>query len=427
MQDSQLAALIFTGTAIACMMVAIVNKISLSKRHSPQRHNHKNQTDVEAGRSRGMCSAMCLCETIAGVICAPKDKMNTELDYFDRSYAETVKSMDISDSGNDNISLPQEVNAAALATAQFLSAEGNLNSLTLSERTHIAENRQVMKAYLISKLVAPKYQIEDGKINMQKNVGHLDRFEHYNRQSAMFDLVFNGQITVDTRATKKQQREAIKRLKKSSKDRHLEKQEKISVSEKETSGLGTESPFPSPVNDHKEERTSKLVCEQPKRDTPKRTQSDTSASTQNSRRKPIFKRIASVIKNKGQDSAVGSSIGQYDADIESIEKAKNRTLREAQRAQEQAQSRTVTSNSSSDREGNEEDLEPIREEVCYKESVSEDRNQRTIEPQPIFSQSDFTSSSSQSRTVSKNPSETSCESTESSSDSATSDASTLTH
>ena len=106
-------------------------------------------------------------------------------------------------------------------------AEGNLNSLTLSERTHIAENRQVMKAYLISKLVAPKYQIEDGKINMQKNVGHLDRFEHYNRQSAMFDLVFNGQITVDTRATKKQQREAIKRLKKSSKDRHLEKQEKV--------------------------------------------------------------------------------------------------------------------------------------------------------------------------------------------------------
>ena len=42
-QDSQLAALIFTGTAIACMMVAIVNKISLSKRHSPQRHNHKSE------------------------------------------------------------------------------------------------------------------------------------------------------------------------------------------------------------------------------------------------------------------------------------------------------------------------------------------------------------------------------------------------
>ena len=86
-------------------------------------------------------------------------------------------------------------------------------------------------------------------------------------------------------------------------------------------------------------------------------------------------------------------------DIESIEKAKNRSLREAQRAQEQAQSRT--SNSSSDREGNEEDLEPIREEVCYKESITEEKNQRTIEPQPIFSQSDFTSSSSQSRTVSK--------------------------
>lgn len=59
-----------------------------------------------------------------------------------------------------------------------------------------------MKAYLISKLVAPKYRVEDGKINMQKNVGHLDRFEHFHRQEAMFQLVFNGQIAVDTRATK---------------------------------------------------------------------------------------------------------------------------------------------------------------------------------------------------------------------------------
>ena len=74
--------------------------------------------------------------------------------------------------------------------------------MTSSERSQIAENRQVMKAYLISKLVAPKYRVEDGKINMQKNVGHLDRFEHFHRQEAMFQLVFNGQIAVDTRATK---------------------------------------------------------------------------------------------------------------------------------------------------------------------------------------------------------------------------------
>ena len=84
----------------------------------------------------------------------------------------------------------------------FSVAEGNLSSLTSSERSQIAENRQVMKAYLISKLVAPKYRVEDGKINMQKNVGHLDRFEHFHRQEAMFQLVFNGQIAVDTRATK---------------------------------------------------------------------------------------------------------------------------------------------------------------------------------------------------------------------------------
>ncbi|CAG5086363.1 Oidioi.mRNA.OKI2018_I69.PAR.g11189.t1.cds [Oikopleura dioica] len=421
-QETQLAALIFTGAALACMMVVIVNKISClneQRRMNQQREEQKN--DVEAGRSGGLCSALCLCQTIADVICAPKDKVDRDLDYYDRCYAETVKSMDISESGNDNVSLPREVNAAALATAQFLAAEGNLSSLTSSERSQIAENRQVMKAYLISKLVAPKYRVEDGKINMQKNVGHLDRFEHFHRQEAMFQLVFNGQIAVDTRATKRQQREAIKRLKKSSKDRKLEKQEKIPESEKETSGIGTEVNFPSPSNHQKGAETSnKPISKPPVREKPKRTESGSSASTQNSRRKktdeyPMFKRLASVVRNKGQDSAVGSSIGQYDADIESIERAKNRPLQGTlQRAQDQ--SRT----SSSDRETKDEDLEPIREETCTKEAV------RNIEPRPIFSQSDFTSTSSQSRTVSKNPSETSCDSEESSSSSNTSGSSTIT-
>ena len=39
----------------------------------------------------------------------------------------------------------------------------------------------------------------------------------------MFHLVFNGQISVDTKATKRQQRDAIKRLKRCNKERHSEK------------------------------------------------------------------------------------------------------------------------------------------------------------------------------------------------------------
>ena len=39
----------------------------------------------------------------------------------------------------------------------------------------------------------------------------------------MFHLVFNGQISVDTKATKRQQRDAIKRLKRCNKERHREK------------------------------------------------------------------------------------------------------------------------------------------------------------------------------------------------------------
>ena len=84
----------------------------------------------------------------------------------------------------------------------------------------------MMKAYLISKLVAPRYAVDNtGKIlpELNSDNGHMDRFEFNDRQSKMFHLVFNGQISVDTRATKRQQREAIKRLKKSSRERHLEK------------------------------------------------------------------------------------------------------------------------------------------------------------------------------------------------------------
>jgi hypothetical protein len=43
-----------------------------------------------------------------------------EKDLFETHYAETVKSMDISECGVEAHKLPVEVNSASLATAQFL-------------------------------------------------------------------------------------------------------------------------------------------------------------------------------------------------------------------------------------------------------------------------------------------------------------------
>lgn len=249
--------------------------------------------------------------------------------------------MDISDSGCESRHLPVEVNSAALATAQFLQAESSLNNLSPGDRARLAENRQVMKAYLISKLVAPRYAVDNtGKIlpELNSDNGHMDRFEFNDRQSKMFHLVFNGQISVDTRATKRQQREAIKRLKKSSRERHLEKHmeknekisSKVSISEKETSGVGTDLNSNPPITTPKKAATrppEKKKKEKPVKPVTRQntTTSGTSVSSNNSRRPPILQRLASAIRLRGPDSAVGSSIGQYDADIESMDRGRRPT------------------------------------------------------------------------------------------------------
>ena len=67
-----------------------------------------------------MCGAIC-CQSVFDSLCAIKDK-----DIFEPEYAETVKSMDISDSGCESKHLPVEVNSAALATAQFLQGTDKL-------------------------------------------------------------------------------------------------------------------------------------------------------------------------------------------------------------------------------------------------------------------------------------------------------------
>jgi hypothetical protein len=105
-----------------------------------------------------------------------------------------------------------------------------MSQLSAGDRARLAENRQVMRAYLISKLVAPRYSVDDqGRIlpDNPGKTGHMHREEFHERHSAMFKLVFNGHISVDTRATKRQQREAIRRLKRCSRERRLEKHDKV--------------------------------------------------------------------------------------------------------------------------------------------------------------------------------------------------------
>jgi hypothetical protein len=101
----------------------------------------------------------------------------------------------------------------------------------------------------------------------------------------------------------------------------------VSISEKETSGVGTDLNSNPPITPSK---GTKRTVQPPKSTDKKKTDKHvkrsnslgTSESSNNSRRQPILQRIASAIKLKSPDSAVGSSIGQYDADIESMDRGR---------------------------------------------------------------------------------------------------------
>lgn len=328
---NQIYAFVLAVGATACICIFIFNKISCFDGRT------KEEDEVGFDGGGAFCSSIC-CQSVLDSFCSMKEKEFIE--EFD--YAETVKSMDISISGTGDKHLPVEVNSAALATAQFLQAESNLNQLSAGDRARLAENRQVMKAYLISKLVAPRYGVDQsGKIIPETCLSdrHLDRFEFHERQSAMFHLVFNGQISVDTRATKRQQREAIRRLKRSNRERHSEKHEKgsskVSISEKETSGVGTDLNSNPPITPSKDAKRTNLSDKKTTKTTKaekvvKRSNSGSSESSDNSRNRPILQRIAQAIKIKNPDSAVGSSIGQYDADIESMDRGRRENVQNLQ-------------------------------------------------------------------------------------------------
>jgi len=380
-------------TALASLLFVIFQKISCfnSPAHgdiAPDRPDKFTE-----GSTGGLLGALC-CKNVLNSCCGTTD---TYIDTYDDSA--TVKSMDISEYGGNHKQLPLELDACALATAQFLNSEMNINSLTPAERIKLTENKQAMRAYLISKLVAPRYDVDhDGKIEAEHfKRGHLGADKYHQRQSAMFHLVFNGQISVDTKATKRQQRDAIKRLKRCNKERLKGKDNydknmmssKISISEKETSGVGTELPMDridSPKRNSTEKKQkgsemkrveTKMTHESGLEISEKSSDSDrnlmtssecqmvpessttgtgrihqkskisqikqsrtssnlkrsTSSSSDSSHetgnladRRAALDRLRTSLKAK-PDSAVGSSIAQYDADVESVDRGRLQKLR----------------------------------------------------------------------------------------------------
>ena len=130
--------------------------------------------------------------------------------------------------------LPDQVDGTGIATKKFLDSHGQLSKLNPDERERLKDSRVVMKAYLISKLVAARYTFEEGNMTFNERAEdhHIDVMEYKERTQNMYDLLYAGQISVDTRATRRQQRVALKRLKKSnlnlrpSKIRELAKQMK---------------------------------------------------------------------------------------------------------------------------------------------------------------------------------------------------------
>jgi hypothetical protein len=123
---------------------------------------------IKEGSIGTLCGLTC-CQSMLDSFCVVNEK-----EFVENRYAETVKSMDVSELGYETRSLPIEVSNASIATAQFLQAEC-IHQLTAADRTKLSENRQIMRAYLISKLVAPRYEIDTtGRVSSQHNQkGHF--------------------------------------------------------------------------------------------------------------------------------------------------------------------------------------------------------------------------------------------------------------
>lgn len=196
--------------------------------------------------------------------------------------------------------LPNGVDGVGTSTRKYLDAHGSDQQLPQTDRRKLEDNRVIMKAYLISKLVAARYSFEDGTMEFEERAEDREIEDYKERTQAMYDLLYSGQITVDTRATRRQQRVALKRLRKSnlnlrpSKIRELARQMKEEA-EKDRCSLETGS---SGIGS---------TCDISKAETT--TVADSNRTGGESRFSRFLQRMG---LRSSRDSAVGSSLGSVD-------------------------------------------------------------------------------------------------------------------
>jgi hypothetical protein len=221
-----------------CFLVILVQSVCFKSK--------EEDDDEEKVESFQISPWSCLCN-----IFRSPESLSPEPDDF-RFTTCSVQSMDISlpEDNTGKCYLPTGVDGCGTATKKFLDSKGSISKLDQKERQKLQDSRVIMKAYLISKLVAARYTFEDGQMefNERAESNHIDMMEYKERTQNMYDLLYAGQITVDTRATKRQQRIALKRLKKSnlnlrpSKIRELAKQmKKEAENQADTISSGIES------------------------------------------------------------------------------------------------------------------------------------------------------------------------------------------
>ena len=107
----------------------------------------------------------------------------------------SVQSMDISlpEDNTGKCYLPTGVDGAGIATKKFLDSNGAISKLDQKERQKLQDSRVIMKAYLISKLVAARYTFEDGhmEFNERAESNHIDMMEYKGTFQTLFSTLFH--------------------------------------------------------------------------------------------------------------------------------------------------------------------------------------------------------------------------------------------
>jgi len=206
--------------------------------------------------------------------------------------------------------LPKGVDGVGSSTKKFLELAPE-QMLPQADRRELEDNRLVMKAYLISKLVAARYDFADGEMTFQEQAEEkqINVDDYKQRTQNMYDLLYAGQISVDTKATRKQQRNALKRLKKSNMNNRPKKIKELAKQMKE------EPNRPAPAAVDRQSSGIGSTGDISKADTTTVATTTTNAAS-NSEYNASGSKISQFLRKfkfkSSRDSAVGSSLGSID-------------------------------------------------------------------------------------------------------------------